>query len=83
MGDIPALKYIPYKDYPSPIQGNIAKILTGAEKILVHYFKSLPPKPAGVYMNVVARILTGDILPEEAFKTVEEALSHSKTSNVI
>ena len=78
MGDIPALKYIPYKDYPSPIQGNIAKILTGAEKILVHYFKSLPPKPAGVYMNVVARILTRDILPEDAFKAVEEALSHLK-----
>jgi len=83
MGDIPAVKHIPYKDYPSSIHGSIAQKLEGAEKILVHYFKSLPPKPAGVYLNVVSKLLTKDISPFDAFKTVEEALSQSGSNNMI
>lgn len=82
MGDIPAVKHVPYEDYPSPIHGRIAQKLEGAQKILVHYFKSLPPKPAGVYLNVVSKLLTRDISPSDAFKTVEEALSYEKSNSL-
>jgi ABC-type glycerol-3-phosphate transport system substrate-binding protein len=83
MGDIPALKHVPYGDYPSPVHGHLAKELGRAKKIQVHYFKSLPPHPAGVYLNVVTKLLTNDITPLEAFNTVEEALSHSSVKNVM
>ncbi len=79
MGDIPAMKHIPYENYPSTIHGDMARNLGKAEKVQVHYFKSLPPKPAGVYLNVVAKLLTRSISPEDSFLSVEKALalSHS------
>jgi raffinose/stachyose/melibiose transport system substrate-binding protein len=80
MGDIPAPNHIPYRDYPSPLHGHMAEMLGKAEKIQVHYFKSLPPHPAGVYLNVVAKLLANDISPEDAFNTVEDALSHSSAN---
>ncbi len=76
MGDIPALNHIPYSEYPSPIQGRMAEKLGKMEKVYLHYFKYLPPHPAGVYLNTVARLLKKDILPEDTFKAVEEALSY-------
>jgi raffinose/stachyose/melibiose transport system substrate-binding protein len=81
MGDIPALKHIPYKDYPSPIHARMAEELSKAEKVQVHYFKYLPPHPAGVYLNVVSKLFEKDISPEEAFKTVEAALAAASTKN--
>jgi len=75
MGDIPAVKHIPYTDYPSPLHGSLAEDLAKARKIQVHYFKYLPPKAAGAYLNVVAKLLTKEISPGDAFRTVEKTLS--------
>jgi len=83
MGDIPALKHVPYKDYPSPLHARMAEELNSAEKVQVHYFKYLSPHPAGVYLNTVAKLFGKEITPEEAFKTVEEALAAASENNVL
>ena len=83
MGDIPALKHIPYSEYPSAIHGRMAEELGKAETVQVHYFKSLPPQAAGVYLNVVAQLLAKEISPEDAFKTVEESLAGSRSQQII
>ncbi|MBI5575768.1 MAG: extracellular solute-binding protein [Deltaproteobacteria bacterium] len=80
MGDIPAMRHIPYEKYPSVIHGDMAKSLGAAEKLQVHYFKSLPPKPAGVYLNLVAKLLTKTITPVESFETLENALAASSNA---
>jgi ABC-type glycerol-3-phosphate transport system substrate-binding protein len=82
MGDIPALRHIPFSQYPSPLHGRLAENLGKAQKIQVHYFKYLPPHAAGVYLNVVAKLFTRDISPQDAFKKVEEALSQSPANNI-
>ena len=79
MGDIPAMNHIPCETYPSVIHGDMARSLGKAEKVQVHYFKSLPPKPAGVYLNVVAKLLMRVISPVEALDAVEKALAQSST----
>jgi ABC-type glycerol-3-phosphate transport system substrate-binding protein len=83
MGDIPALKHIPYKDYPSPFHARMAEELNKAEKVQVHYFKYLSPQPAGIYLNTVSKLFGKEIAPEEAFKTVEEALAATSENNVL
>jgi len=82
MGDIPALRHIPFSQYPSPLHGLLAENLGKAQKIQVHYFKYLPPHAAGVYLNTVAKLFTRDITPQDAFKIVEEALSQSPANNI-
>jgi raffinose/stachyose/melibiose transport system substrate-binding protein len=82
MGDIPAMKYVPSSEYPSPLHGGLAESLGKAQKIQVHFFKYLPPHAAGVYLNVVAKLFTRNISPQDAFKTVEEALSKAPANNI-
>jgi raffinose/stachyose/melibiose transport system substrate-binding protein len=82
MGDIPAVKHIPSADYPSSLHGRMAEELNRAEKLQVHYFKYLSPHPAGVYLNVVARLFAKEITPEEAFNTVEAALASNPANKV-
>ncbi len=82
MGDIPAVKYVPYTEYPSPIHSALAQEMGRAEKILVHYFRYLSPHPAGTYLNVVGRLFAKDISPTDAFRTVEEALFRSSDKKV-
>ncbi len=83
MGDIPALKHVPFNEYPSPIHARMANELGMASNLQVHYFKYLPAHPAGVYLNVVAKLFAKEISPEEAFKTVESALvSESEKNNI-
>ena len=81
MGDIPAPKYVAYDEYPSLIHSNMAKKLGEARKVHVHYFKYLSPHPAGVYLNIVARLFAREISPDDAFHKVEEALYHSSAKN--
>lgn len=76
MGDIPAPRHIPYRDYPSSLHGRMAEALGGSEKVQVHYFKYLSPHLAGTYLNLVAKLLAGDTSPKEAFTTLREALAH-------
>jgi raffinose/stachyose/melibiose transport system substrate-binding protein len=83
MGDIPAMNHIPFNEYTSHIHGDLADELGRAEKILVHYFRYLPPHPAGIYLNAVAKLFTRDISPKEVFTAVEEALSHSPNKKVV
>ena len=75
MGDVPGMRQVPPAEYPSALHGGLAGILERAERVQVHYFKYLPPHPAGVYLNIVARLITGDVTPEAAFKTVEASLA--------
>ena len=82
MGDIPAMKYVPSTEYPSPLHGRLAENLGKADKIQVHFFKYLAPHPAGVYLNTVAKLFTKDISPQDAFKTVEEALSKTPVNSI-
>lgn len=82
MGDIPAMNQVPFEKYPSEIHAGMARSLEESERVQVHYFKSLPPKPAGAYLNVVAKLLTRSISPEEAFETVEKALGQASTNTL-
>lgn len=82
MGDISALNHIPFGEYPSAIHARMAEELSRAENLQVHYFKYLPPHAAGVYLNVVAKLFDKEISPEEAFKTVENALAAGTGDNV-
>ncbi len=83
LGDIPAAKHIPYEKYPMGFHGRIAQELERASKIQVHYFKYLPPQAAGVYLNAIAKLITRDITPEDAFKSLEDALLHHQTNNIM
>lgn len=81
MGDIPALLHVHPGEYPLPVHGEMAEVLAAADKLQVHYFKYLPPQPAAVYLEVVAKLFSEDISPDEAFRTVEEALARSAAGN--
>jgi len=83
LGDVPAVKHVSYENYPSKVHGAIAKQLEQAHRIQVHYFKYLPPHAAGVYLNVIAGLITRDLTPEEAFKTVEDTLSRHQSKNTM
>ncbi|RJQ53780.1 MAG: extracellular solute-binding protein [Nitrospiraceae bacterium] len=82
MGDIPALTHVPFSEYPSAVHARMAEELSMAENLQVHYFKYLPPHAAGVYLNIVAKLFEKEITPEEAFKTVEQALAARTGNNV-
>lgn len=82
MGDIPAMTHVPYESYPSALHGDMARALGKADKVQVHYFKSLPPHAAGSYLNVVAKLVTRSMSPEEAFLEVEKALARPSVKNV-
>ncbi len=74
LGDLPAVNHIPYEQYQSGLHGTLAKEMARADRILVHYFKCLDPHPAGVYMNVVSRLVAGATTAKEAFDTIEAAV---------
>lgn len=83
MGDIPGMNHVPCDRYPSALHGGLAKMLEDSEKVQVHYFKYLPPHPAGVYLNAVAKLITGDMTPLEAFETVEASLASAAAKDTV
>lgn len=79
MGDIPAMKHVPYTDYPSSLHAGLAQDLGKAEKIQVHFFKCISPYVAGVYLNTVAKLLTKAISPRDAYQLVEKAFLNPRS----
>ncbi len=75
MGDVPAMNFVRREEYPSATHGELASLLERAERVQVHFFKSLASHPAGVYLNAVAALIRREISPCEAFARLEEALN--------